>query len=67
MEGAGEGILPTGRATGGAVGASGTTLIPPITVVMPGGRLGWGLEGGGGWREEGAGGTQGGVGRGVVV
>eukprot|EP00752_Nemacystus_decipiens_P016769 g15006.t1 len=31
------GTLPaSGRATGGAVGASGTTLVPPVGVIMPG-------------------------------
>lgn len=28
---------PDGGATGGAVGASGTTLLPPVVVIMPGG------------------------------
>ena len=34
------GVSASGGATGGAVGASGTTLVPPVGVIMPGGGKG---------------------------
>lgn len=36
--GAGVGMSGSGGAAGGAVGASGTTLVPPVGVIMPGGK-----------------------------